>query len=305
VKFSQCVDNRTLRNAVRLNKGDLVTVTSLYDVDPRSIRNLPFKGGKHGGTMSLFFVLMDCDPGTFGEKYVCRNASCIPVPSHKGKYDTLPQCEEACGSEEVTTGGSHGKAARRFEVEPQSQTLHVPISDKVETIAPKVGNEVVSPEIGRLSVTWKDCGDSQTHAKITAVHPDIVKLGSITTLEGYGFLDKAFQSGNFSIKMVAGILGITLVDVSSDMCQVQKPVSTLLDLIHISWDGLECPLKAGNQSLKMRLRLNELLPPQIAQTTTTVLARSATGEKIFCLEVFTEGYRLSHLQSGNSADFLV
>merc|ERR1712151_312178 len=45
VKFTECVDNRTLGNAVRLNKGDILTVTGLYDVDPESTRNLPLKGG--------------------------------------------------------------------------------------------------------------------------------------------------------------------------------------------------------------------------------------------------------------------
>merc|ERR1712232_855605 len=99
VAFSECVAPQ-LGNQIRLNKGDILTITAFYDVNAKSTMNLPLPGGKHGGIMALQFFNMDCDPGTFGEIYVCRNSAC--VPTYKGKkgtdehWETLEECQAAC-----------------------------------------------------------------------------------------------------------------------------------------------------------------------------------------------------------------
>merc|ERR1712080_67845 len=86
VGFDNCVDQTNLNNSVRLNAGDEVTITGLYDVDPNSTRNLPIPGGKHGGIMMLYFYGIDCDPGTYPAKYVCRQNQCLEAP--KGDFKT-------------------------------------------------------------------------------------------------------------------------------------------------------------------------------------------------------------------------
>jgi hypothetical protein len=101
VKFTDCIDKDTLGNHVRLNAGDVFTVEAWYDVDPESNATLPFPGGKHGGVMDLAFAMMDCDPGTFGEIYVCRQSTCVPtfkghVRFFRRTYKTLRDCEAAC-----------------------------------------------------------------------------------------------------------------------------------------------------------------------------------------------------------------
>jgi len=108
VKFTSCIDKDKLGNELRLNKGDVVEAVSYYDVDKTSTATLPLPGGKHGGIMALFFAMMDCDPGTFGEIYVCRQATC--VPTFKGNlglaaksYKTRSACEAACPPGCVTT----------------------------------------------------------------------------------------------------------------------------------------------------------------------------------------------------------
>jgi hypothetical protein len=97
--FDECVSPK-FGNSVRLNKGDNVTVTSFYDVDVNSTRNYPLPGGKHGGVMALYFAAMQCDPGTFGELYICRDSACVPTYDGKTKgeptYKTLGDCQSAC-----------------------------------------------------------------------------------------------------------------------------------------------------------------------------------------------------------------
>jgi len=100
VKFTDCVDHDGLGNSVRLNQGDKLAIEAWYDVDKDSTGSLPLPGGKHGGIMDLFFAMMDCDPGTFGEIYVCRQAACVPsFKRNVGKgthYATLGDCQAAC-----------------------------------------------------------------------------------------------------------------------------------------------------------------------------------------------------------------
>jgi len=104
VKISECVDQRKYNNSVRLSKGDVVSVTALYDVDAASKRNFPMPGGKHGGTMAMFFTWTECDDDTWNEKYVCRQGKCFGIPQQKTwlwrKYDSRASCEEKCGNED-------------------------------------------------------------------------------------------------------------------------------------------------------------------------------------------------------------
>merc|ERR1712046_469777 len=104
VKISECVDHYKYNNSIRLNKGDVVTVTALYDVDKASRRNFPMPGGKHGGVMAMFFTWAECYDDTWKEKYVCRQGKCFGVPAQKTwlfrKYDSRASCEQKCGTED-------------------------------------------------------------------------------------------------------------------------------------------------------------------------------------------------------------
>lgn len=101
VSFSSCVDKDVIGNHVRLNAGDQMEIISYYDVDKNSQATLPLPGGKHGGVMGLFFAMMDCDPGTYGEVYFCRQETCIPTFKDgtrqiRDHYQTLSDCQAKC-----------------------------------------------------------------------------------------------------------------------------------------------------------------------------------------------------------------
>jgi len=105
VGYTNCIDKSGLGNNFRLNKGDILAVEAWYDVDVNSTRNLPLPNGKHGGIMDLFFAMMDCDPGTFDEIYVCRQNSCVPTftghVDESEAFGTIGDCQKSCGSVSV------------------------------------------------------------------------------------------------------------------------------------------------------------------------------------------------------------
>jgi len=98
VGFDLCIDQDTLNNTFRFEKGDEVRLEALYDVDVNSNVSYPMPGGKHGGIMALFFFTIDCDPGTYVSEWVCRDNQCLEVApnKHKGQYKSLQDCSASC-----------------------------------------------------------------------------------------------------------------------------------------------------------------------------------------------------------------
>lgn len=50
-------DYTRLASPVPINKGDIISVTSHYSVDPKDTRSAPIPGGAHGGVMSLMYLV--------------------------------------------------------------------------------------------------------------------------------------------------------------------------------------------------------------------------------------------------------
>ena len=98
VNFSYCIDAQVPADAIRLEKGDSLTLTTNYDVDEKSTRGYPFPGGKHGGVMGLFFYQIDCDDDAVAAGFACRQGDCISVPKGKNtsEFDTLGDCLSKC-----------------------------------------------------------------------------------------------------------------------------------------------------------------------------------------------------------------
>merc|ERR1711959_389700 len=72
-----------------------------------------------------------------------------------------------------------------------------------------------------LNLTWKDCGDSSTHAKVTDVEPKSLQTGAKTTITGTGILDEEVDNdATFTMKMT-GALGITLLNCNGDAAKGQ------------------------------------------------------------------------------------
>lgn len=272
VGVEMCIDHRTLGNKIRLNKGDVLTATALYDVDKKSKLYAPLPGGKHGGAMALFFSVMDCDEGTWGEVYVVRNETCVGAPRSKSDrigtfYNTRASCEARTDAQEPTP----------------KLALPEPEVKEPKEIGTTVGKKV--------NVEWRDCGSSAKWVNFTKVTPATMGIGGYQNIQGYGDLNRDIEAANFTIKMSSGGFGMTLMDFSGeDACNGKVGEWTLADQIHLTWFPLSCPVKAGPGvfSSKLRLFVDPLVPMSAAHTTTTVLAHSPDGEEIFCIEVVTQ-----------------
>merc|ERR1712110_907775 len=70
-------------------------------------------------------------------------------------------------------------------------------------------------EGGTLAVTYKDCGDASTHAKITGLSPSVMTIGEKTTITGTGSVDEDISDGAFTMS-TALTAGVPLLDCTGD-----------------------------------------------------------------------------------------
>jgi hypothetical protein len=268
VKVTECIDHRLLGNKLRLEKGDTMTLTQTYDVDPESQAFYPMPGGKHGGIMALFFAMIDCDEGSWGEIYVRRNDTCVPVPSSKRQrvgehFDTKAQCEEGAEpSEDV-------EAVQESQAFVADSSVAVP-----------------DPSLGKMNLQWRDCGLSSKLVNFTALTPSKLHIGRKNRIQASGQLSRTITAANLTLKMASGIAGLTLASFDAEACSESHGVWTLVDQIHIQWQPLGCPLAPGDFSGEFDIYVSPLIPTAIAHTTTTLVAHDG-DEELYCLEVVT------------------
>jgi len=267
VRVTECVDHRLQGNKVRLAKGDVLTMTAHYDVDPVSQQYYPLPGGKHGGIMALFFSVMECDSGTWGEIYVRRNDTCVGVPSSKRHrvgsfFETKAQCEKAV-----------------------DEVMQLPTLFALPTVTPSPAQ--TEERRRQLNLLWRDCGSPTKWVNFTGLSPATAVLGGKTTIKASGSLSRSIESANLTVKMASGGFGLTLANFKGEACSESHGAWTLLDQIHLSYKPLGCPLAPGEFSGEIDFWVSPLIPAAIAHTTTTIIAHDH-GEEIYCLEVVTQ-----------------
>jgi hypothetical protein len=135
--------------------------------------------------------------------------------------------------------------------------------------------------VGILDVTWSDCGDADTKAVVHDLQPPQLKQGSVQHIVGTGTLaEDVDEEIRFEVDMSVAFLGCTGDGVAGKKCEFP------LDQGYIEFKGIEEPLAAGEQSIDVDLKLTKIVPDG-SKTTTHVTAVTASGDKLFCLDVFT------------------
>jgi len=245
----------------------VLTLTQHYDVDPESQRYFPLPGGKHGGIMALYFAFMECDFGSFGDVYVKRNDTCVPVPHQKkdrvGEYfDTKALCE------------SGAEPSEEVEVVPESQEL--------------VADSVAEPEssLGKMNLYWRDCGGSKKLVNFTAVTPDTFKIGLKNKIQFSGQLSGDITAANHTVAFASGLAGQEWARIEGEACSESHDAWTVEHLIHLQFQPLGCPLAPGDFSGELDMYFTPLFPTTLGHTTTTLVGHNA-GEELYCLELVT------------------
>merc|ERR1712000_65046 len=95
------------------------------------------------------------------------------------------------------------------------------------------------------AVTWGDCGDADTHLKITDLQPTSFETGALATLVGTGDLDKDVNGATFRMTITSGGVQIAFCsgDASADVvCKLPLGMGTT------TAKAIQFPLKAGSTS---------------------------------------------------------
>jgi len=134
----------------------------------------------------------------------------------------------------------------------------------------------------KLDVDWSDCGDADTKSRVHSLTPAQLEEGLVNKIVGTGTLvedideDITFESS----------MRLKFVEVSGDASK-QKTKAFPLDLGSITFDGIPSPIAKGDQDISVTVKMGKLVPDSIAITTTHVTAQTASGKKLFCLDVNT------------------
>jgi hypothetical protein len=136
---------------------------------------------------------------------------------------------------------------------------------------------------GNIPLSYEDCGDASTHAKITRLTPAFVVPGHKTKITGSGMLDIDITGATFQTKTFFS--GGDLVSCSGDAGKKKK--CGMAPFGSLTFDGLQFPVKKGQSSISMDLALSRLIPASLASTETTVTAVTKSGDKLFCIKVYS------------------
>jgi len=135
---------------------------------------------------------------------------------------------------------------------------------------------------GVLDVDWADCGDADTKSKIHSLIPSQLSQGGTNKIVGTGTLS---EDVNEAIKFESS-MRVKFVEVSGDAARKKKN-NFPLDLGSITFDGIPSPISAGEQDITVTVAMSKAVPDSVAITTTHVTSQTASGKKLFCLDVNT------------------
>lgn len=137
---------------------------------------------------------------------------------------------------------------------------------------------------GVLDVDWSDCGQEQgAKSIITGLTPAQLTQGSVQHLVGTGLLvEDVEEELNFESSM-----RIAFLECDGDAAKGKK-CSFPLALGSVEFKGIPTPILKGPQQIDVDLKMSKLIPDG-TKSTTHVVAKSASGLNLFCLNVNTDG----------------
>lgn len=140
---------------------------------------------------------------------------------------------------------------------------------------------IVAANASTLKLTWSDCGDSSTHAKITSFQPPTTTSGTKTVMTGAGSIDADVPGATFDLEMktAAGTVSCKGDASASKTCNLPLGTGSL------TFEAMTFPIKKGSTSVSVDLSLSALLPGALATTDTRVTMTGTDGSKLFCMDI--------------------
>lgn len=135
-----------------------------------------------------------------------------------------------------------------------------------------------------LKLSWSDCGDSDTHTKITGFSPTTASSGATTAMVGTAILDEDVSGANFDIELSTAVGRISCRGDASRSKSCPLPLDSGAIIFH----ALSFPIKRGASNVSVDLRLGNVfawLPGIFLKTETLVSAVSSNGSKLFCMGI--------------------
>jgi len=129
---------------------------------------------------------------------------------------------------------------------------------------------------GTLSLSFEACQGRSTHAKVDSLTPDTLQLGQQNRLTVSGTVDEVVTGAS----AVIDVMG--LHKTIEDAC-VAKTVDTKFG--SLTFEGLSCPLAAGEFSLHVDVTPPGRLPIFLRRVTVKVEVTSTTGDSLLCIDI--------------------
>jgi len=135
-----------------------------------------------------------------------------------------------------------------------------------------------------LGVTWEDCS-SETDALVVvdSLSPGEIHEGELTKFVGKGLLPEDMEDDDVTFDMK---LKVQLIDCVGSAYETKK-CKLPLDLGYMEFQGIQSPVPAGETAISVDMKLSNLIPSAIVDSTTHVVAKTGSGAPVFCLDVFT------------------
>merc|ERR1719269_176102 len=127
----------------------------------------------------------------------------------------------------------------------------------------------------QLSLTWKDCGDSSTKAKITGFTPASIAEGKTNKLTGTGDLSEVVTGATFDLTMT-GAIG-QLLHCSGD-ASASKTCKLPLGSGSLTFEAMKFPIAPGTVPVNVDIDLSSALPAALAKTKTITKATARNGD---------------------------
>lgn len=137
--------------------------------------------------------------------------------------------------------------------------------------------------VGILDVTWSDCGGDDALVTVDSLTPSQIKQGQQTTFIGKGPLPVDIEEDDIEFTMK---LKVQLIDCNGSAASGKK-CNLPLNLGYMEFKGIPSPVPAGDTAISVDMKLSNLIPSAIVDSTTHVTAKTKSGENVFCLNVLT------------------